>query len=133
MVSVTISLPFRGTFHLSLTVLVHYRSERMFRLITLDVTDSHRVSCPVILGNSIGWLQISNTRLSLSLVTLSRAFFYLQPIPRYGPTTLQPCGQSLACSQFARRYYGNHYYCLFLPLLRCFSSGGCPLNTICPT
>ena len=29
---------------------------------------------------------------------------------------------SLASSQFARRYYGNHYYFLFLCLLRCFSS-----------
>ena len=28
----TISLPFRGTFHLSLTVLVHYRSLRVFSL-----------------------------------------------------------------------------------------------------
>ena len=32
MVSGTISLPFRGTFHLSLTVLVHYRSIRVFSL-----------------------------------------------------------------------------------------------------
>ncbi len=32
MVSGTISLPFRGAFHLSLTVLVHYRSSRVFSL-----------------------------------------------------------------------------------------------------
>ena len=32
MVSGTISLPFRGTFHLSLTVLVHYRSSKVFSL-----------------------------------------------------------------------------------------------------
>ena len=31
-VSGTISLPFRGTFHLSLTVLVHYRWPRVFSL-----------------------------------------------------------------------------------------------------
>src|SRR5690606_18355375 len=31
-VSGTISLPSRGTFHLSLTVLVHYRSPEVFRL-----------------------------------------------------------------------------------------------------
>ena len=31
-VSGTISLPFRGAFHLSLTVLVHYRSSRVFSL-----------------------------------------------------------------------------------------------------
>ena len=32
MVSGSISLPFRGTFHLSLTILVHYRSPRVFSL-----------------------------------------------------------------------------------------------------
>src|SRR5213080_381750 len=31
-VSGTVSLPFRGSFHLSLTVLVHYRSPRVFSL-----------------------------------------------------------------------------------------------------
>ncbi len=113
MVSVTVSLPFRGAFHLSLAVLVRYRSERIFRLMPQDGTDSHRVSCPVILGNSIGRLQISDTRLSLSLVALSRAFSYYPPIPCYGPTTLQPCGRSLASSLFARRYWGNHWIILF--------------------
>jgi hypothetical protein len=28
----------------------------------------------------------------------------------------------LGCSLFARRYWGNHYCCLVLRLLRCFSS-----------
>jgi hypothetical protein len=28
----------------------------------------------------------------------------------------------LGCSPFARRYLGNHYCCLFLRVLRCFSS-----------
>ena len=32
--------------------------------------------------------------------------------------------QSLGSSLFARHYSGNHYYFLFLSLLRCFSSGG---------
>ena len=31
---------------------------------------------------------------------------------------------SLGSSLFARHYSGNHYYFLFLSLLRCFSSGG---------
>src|SRR5215831_13175786 len=33
-------------------------------------------------------------------------------------------GESLGSSLFARHYYGNHCYFLFLSLLRCFSSGG---------
>src|SRR5262245_37054975 len=32
--------------------------------------------------------------------------------------------QSLGSFLFARHYSGNHYYFLFLSLLRCFSSGG---------
>ena len=32
----------------------------------------------------------------------------------------------LGYSQFARRYYGNHYCFLFLRVLRCFSSPGSP-------
>ena len=40
---------------------------------------------------------------------------YNPPIARY---------QSLGSSLFARHYSGNHYYFLFLSLLRCFSSGG---------
>ena len=33
-------------------------------------------------------------------------------------------GASLGFSLFARHYSGNHYYFLFLPVLRCFSSRG---------
>lgn len=46
---------------------------------------------------------------------------------------------SLGSSLFARHYSGNHYYFLFLPVLRCFSSRGwlsfecCIFNTAgCP-
>ena len=152
MVSVTVSFPFRGAFHLSLTVLVHYRSERMFRLGTLDVLDSHRVSCPVILGYRIVRFQISDTRLSLSMVNFSKLFSYLQSMTRFQPhnTTRHQISDtrfryldltsdvrnltsgSLAFSLFARRYWGNHYYFLFLSLLRCFSSGGCLCYPILP-
>src|SRR2546423_8600545 len=43
-VSGTISLPFRGTFHLSLTVLVHYRSPRSTYPYGVVPVDSDRVS-----------------------------------------------------------------------------------------
>ena len=40
----------------------------------------------------------------------------------YNPATARYCG--LGSSLFARHYLGNHYYFLFLRLLRCFSSPG---------
>ena len=36
------------------------------------------------------------------------------------------CNDGLGSSRFARHYFGNHYCFLFLPLLRCFSSGRSP-------
>ena len=43
-VSETISSPFRGAFHLSLTVLVHYRSRKVFSLASIVEADSNRIS-----------------------------------------------------------------------------------------
>ena len=43
-VSGTISLPFRGTFHLSLTVLVRYRSPGSIQAYRVVPTDSHQIS-----------------------------------------------------------------------------------------
>ena len=49
-------------------------------------------------------------------------------IPYRNPTTSSeaPCGakEDLGSYRFALRYSGNHYYFLFLTLLRCFSLGG---------
>ena len=54
---------------------------------------------------------ISNTRLSLSLATYSKVFFYSHPIPYAGPyNTLA----GLGCSAFARRYWRN-LNCIFFP------------------
>ncbi len=69
-------------------------------------TDSHTVTCRVVLGVPVSRLLILDTRLSLSLVSLSRLFSYQQPILCPGPTT--PADSAgLACSLFARRYLGN--------------------------
>ena len=43
-VSCSISLPARGSFHLSITVLVRYRSPTVFSLTKMVLADSHRVS-----------------------------------------------------------------------------------------
>ena len=43
-VSYSISLPARGSFHLSITVLVHYRLLTVFSLSKMVLLDSHRIS-----------------------------------------------------------------------------------------
>ena len=55
MVSETVSLPSRGTFHLSLTVLVRYRSDRNIQAYPTVRADSHGVPRdPCYLGDAIG-------------------------------------------------------------------------------
>ena len=67
-------------------------------------------------------LPISLTRLSLPLacfpktVQLSSYFAFRSPQPRLTSSV------GLASFLFARRYLGNRFFFLFLPLLRCFSS-----------
>ena len=67
---------------------------------------------------------LARTRLSRSAAQLSRCFrlpcrvrviAVLQPRPRLD-------GDGLGSSLFARHYWGNHSYFLFLRVLRCFSS-----------
>ena len=75
----------------------------------------------------------SNTQLSCSLAVLSSTFFSDSACNN---AVLQPRGcrntRGLGFSPFARHYWGNHSYFLFLQVLRCFSSlrwpppsGGC--------
>ena len=66
---------------------------------------------------------VSGTQLSCSLAALSSAF----PSPlSCNLVVLQPRGcrntRGLGSSPFARHYWGNHSYFLFLQVLRCFSS-----------
>ncbi len=59
---------------------------------------------------------------------LSRPFPYRIPVPHRSPAT--PAGKpaGLGCSAFARRYLRNHCCCLFLRVLRCFTSPGVALG-----
>ena len=68
-------------------------------------------------------LPISCTRLSLSLAGLPSPFQYL---PAHFIRSVTPaCSHAgLGSSHFARRYFGNRCFFLFLRLLRCFSSAG---------
>ena len=72
---------------------------------------------------------MSFTGLLPSSVCLPRQFYY-QLTMRYA--VLNPKGittSGLASSHFARRYFGNLFWFLFLRLLRCFSSAGFPAYT----
>ena len=120
-VSGTFDSPNRGAFHLSLTVLVHYRSQRSIQPWMMVHPDSHRVS-------RVPWYSgmmsreppdLSHTGLSPSMAVcskrllLGRCFVTLRPDCnpiRHHPST--PNRQrlqawhlfGLGCSAFARRY-----------------------------
>ena len=131
MVSGTISLPSRGAFHLSLTVLVHYRSLGVFSLarwssrIPTGFHVSRRTQDPerrepgfVYWTITISGVASQPLRLPDSLVT-----------PKFSPTTPLSKLSGLGSSRFARRYSGNRIFFLFLQLLRCFSSLRLPLGS----
>ena len=122
-VSCSISLPFGGSFHLSLTVLVRYRSLTEY-LALEDGPPSFRqgFSCPALLRNS----RQSPIDLAYGTITvfgaafqpasaIDRIFYFAHDIeivddcpttPLYAtPQCLHVYG--LGCSRFARHYYGN--------------------------
>ena len=67
--------PNRGSFHLSLTVLVHYRSQMSIEPWKMVLPDSHRVPrVPWYLGARQRENVFSPTGLSPSVVALPRAF-----------------------------------------------------------
>ena len=84
-------------------------------------------SCSALLRILLGLEILTCTRLSLSMVQLSRNFHFKSKIH---VVVLQPqCRRNdigLGSSPFDRHYLGNHYCFLFLRLLRCFSSPGSP-------
>ena len=66
--------PNRGTFHLSLTVLVHYRSPSVFSLGEWTPQFPTGLACPVVLRYSAGVIRLSLTGLSPSLVGFPTPF-----------------------------------------------------------
>ena len=88
-------------------------------------------SCPALL-----WMLLRGSRFRLP------GFHRLRPaFPGRSATVCQSrlavlnpagaCAPGLACSRFARRYYGNRCFFLLLPLLRCFSSRRFPPLWLC--
>ena len=129
--------PVRGSFHLSLTVLVRYRSLRSiqpWRMVPpgsalADGAAGFRqgFSGPALLRILLRSDSLSDTRLSRPPAGLSRPFSWQIQIDF---AVLQPrrcrntCG--LGSSAFARRYLRNHCCFLLLRVLRCFSSPRSP-------
>ena len=78
-------------------------------------------------------LLISCTGLSPSLAGLPRPFHY-HTSHLLRSLTPERTRSGLGSFHFARRYFGNRVFFLFLALLRCFSSGGSPhtpMNSVC--
>ena len=86
-------------------------------------------TCPAVLWIPPGAFRASRTGLSPPLARLSRRLpLSLLPLPAVlTPGRMRP---GLGSSGFARRYSRNHFCFLFLRLLRCFSSPGCPRRAI---
>ena len=101
MVSGTISLPLRGTFHLSLTVLVHYRSPLVSSLAGWSprIRSGFHVSGPTQVPTQ-GVARVSSTGLLPSMVGLSCAVRlpvrFVTPRPPCGATKCWPCNPAHA-------------------------------------
>ena len=129
-VSGSLSLPSRGAFHLSLTVLFAIGHMVVFSLRrwssclpsgflvsrrTPDTPAPRMISLTGLLPSSV---RLSN-RLQLPCSVALRGPY---------PARIATCG--LGSSDFARHYFRNRFYFLFLRVLRCFSSPGSPLATM---
>jgi hypothetical protein len=90
--------PNRGAFHLSLTVLVHYRSLRVFSLGKWASLFPAGLACPAVLKITAGVFSLSPTGLSPSLVGLSSAIRLEIQLPlrrSYNPHSARPPGFGL--------------------------------------
>ena len=136
-ISCSISLPFRGSFHLSLTVLVRYRSLAVFSLTrwsSLIRPEFHVFRVTRVVYTSLShfiYRAITFYGSSFQMILLWFSFITSCGIHSYHNILPQPLYDndctllrhtSLGSCPFARHYLGNRFYFLFLELLRCFSS-----------
>ena len=116
--------PNRGSFHLSLAVLVHYRSSVVFSLGAW----THRIHTGFHVSRATWDVPRALQDFEYRPVTFYGVLFHGLPlsiqVPYWDPTTPTHKCVGLGCSPFARHYLGNHYCFLFLPVLRCFTSRG---------
>ena len=115
----------RGSFHLSFTVLVHYRSLESIQPYRMVPAGSHKASptsrysgyCQNIIAYAYGPITLYGSTFQKIQLHAYIHIAVLQPrncLNNYG----------LGLSPFARHYLGNHFCFLFHQVLRCFSSLG---------
>jgi hypothetical protein len=102
--------PHRGSFHLSLTVLVRYRSSRVFSLGEWSPLLPTGLACPVVLRNTAGRFGLSSTGLSPCAARLSRPLRLAVRSLMADPTTPVGLPTGLGCFPFARHYSGNRLF-----------------------
>ena len=128
-VSGSLSLPSRGSFHLSFTVLSSIGHWVVFSLTgwSPPVPTRFHVSRGTLDPTGFPW--ISRTGLSPSLAGFPKTILLSPGIPSVVRTPA--CTHAgLGSFPFARRYLGNHCCFLFLRVLRCFSSPGSPCTVM---
>ena len=129
-VSGSLSLPSRGPFHLSFTVLFSIGHQVVFRLggWSLPLPAGFHVSRSTL--DSASCLGLSCTGLSPSLAGFPNTILlgFNMHVAVLNPE--RPKSLGLASCHFARRYFGNRVFFLFLSLLRCFSSRRSLYNTM---
>ena len=123
-VSGSISLPSRGSFHLSLTVLFAIGHMVVFSLtgwspcLPSGFLVSRRTPDSARSFKNFAYGIVTLFDLPFKTVRLS---FH---VPRRGPYPGSISTPGLGCSDFARHYSRNRFCFLFLRVLRCFSSPG---------
>jgi hypothetical protein len=118
--------PHRGSFHLSLTVLVHYRSSKVFSLGRWAPQLHTELACSVLLRIPTRSSRVLSTGLSPPSVSLSSAV----PLPYFRfLSVLQPrtiCMTRFGLLRFRSPLLTESF--LLLQVLRCFSSLSSPLT-----
>src|SRR5256712_4256781 len=122
------SPPVKGTFQLSLTLLVRYRSRVVFRVGCLCHPPSRAISDARYSGYPESPSPRTSTGLSPSLASaFHRSSSWRGQVCRSPNTTRPPPfsgGFGLLCTLFDRLYLGHPVWSLFLPVLGCFDCGG---------
>ena len=125
-VSGSVSLPSRGSFHLSLTVLFAIGHMVVFSLtgwspyLPSGFLVSRRTPDSARSFKNFAYGIVTLFDLPFKTVRLSFQ------VPRRGPYPAGISTRGLGCSDFARHYFRNRFCFLFLRVLRCFSSPGSP-------
>lgn len=115
----------QGSFHLSLTVLVHYRSFRSIQPQRMVPPDSYRITR---VPHYSGYYYLIFDYLYETITLFGQSFQTILVLLNSNIVVLQPqhCRNNigLGYSAFARHYQRNHFCFLLLRVLRCFSSPG---------